>query len=74
MNNTGVPGRSGHCIMYYTYYIILCIILYYVLSDPGGMRHPRGLITTRLTRDEFRIRFGASAKVLGAEHAWALLY
>ena len=23
------------CIMYYMYYIILCIILYYVLTDPG---------------------------------------
>ena len=23
-----------HDCMYYTYYIVLCIILYYVLSDP----------------------------------------
>ena len=30
-----VPSGAASCIMYYTYYIILCINTYFVLSDPG---------------------------------------
>ena len=26
---------ANGCIVYYTYYIIFCINIYYVLSDPG---------------------------------------
>ena len=33
-----VPSGAASCIMYYTYYIILFINTYYVLSDPGITR------------------------------------
>ena len=33
---------ANGCIVYYTYYIIFCINIYYVLSDPARTRRPFG--------------------------------
>ena len=48
-----VPSGAASCIMYYTYYIILFINTYYVLSDPGpgylrGVPSGLGLTDSRI--------------------------